>query len=380
MFETFADNDRAEEFINNDADVLAADDPLVETLADRSESVLEGPIEVTPFLQKFEAFADQVCSDDPSEAELETVRSTIMSSVNSEFTNINVHDIAEFREYIRSYDDWDDYDDVSNLQDAMEDDDEFSMFTTLQGEVVYMVEETHNSVAARIILDDGTDAEDDGVRVTIWTQDNGNDLTTVACKPEDVDRFDNDPVTIETGDTIAIDGFAADLYENDEGVVEINVDSTSAAEVIEIDREFDLGGSVEEVELEGTITGLRNSGDILYKDSETGERDLRIKAWLTPENGDDQKAIVIHDTEQVEDILGMSLEEAEELALESLGEDGGELDIAAAKGVLNERVDVTALHYQNDGGQADTYAVSDINFVDAESRVEAAVADAPADD
>jgi hypothetical protein len=95
MFETFADSDQVEELVNN-SDIIAADDVLLQTLADRSESVLEGPIDATPFLKKYEAFANQLCNDnDPSEAKLESIRSTVMSSVNSQYTNLNVHHMAE---------------------------------------------------------------------------------------------------------------------------------------------------------------------------------------------------------------------------------------------------------------------------------------------
>jgi hypothetical protein len=256
----------------------------------------------------------------------------------------------------------------------MEDDDDFSMFTTLQGEVVYVMEETHSSISMKFILDDGTDEEDEGVQVTVWTRDTDNDeLETVACKPEDADRFVNDPVELEQGDTIAIDGVAANLWEDqDTGNVNIDVDTTSSAEVIPIDRDFDLGSSVEEVEYEGTITGVRNTSDVLYKDDD-GERDLRIKAFLTPDNGDEQLGIVIHDTEQVEEIIGMTVEEAEELALESIGDDVSQVGAEAVGAVLNKRVNVTALHYENEGEQDDTYAVTDIEFINAEDRVEAAL-------
>jgi len=374
MFETFADSDQVEELVNN-SDIIAADDVLLQTLADRSESVLEGPIDATPFLKKYEAFANQLCNDDdPSEAKLESIRSTVMSSVNSQYTNLNVHDMAEFREYIRSYDGFGNHDSVDVLQNTMEDDDDFSMFTTLQGEVVYVMEETHSSISMKFILDDGTDEEDEGVQVTVWTRDTDNDeLETVACKPEDADRFVNDPVELEQGDTIAIDGVAANLWEDqDTGNVNIDVDTTSSAEVIPIDRDFDLGSSVEEVEYEGTITGVRNTSDVLYKDDD-GERDLRIKAFLTPDNGDEQLGIVIHDTEQVEEIIGMTVEEAEELALESIGDDVSQVGAEAVGAVLNKRVNVTALHYENEGEQDDTYAVTDIEFINAEDRVEAAL-------
>ena len=347
MNSNFADSEEVESTINN-SDLLSADDQIVEDLAEMSDKAVDGPIEAAGYLSDYEQYADIV--SDESKA-----RTTTLRQARGDHTLVDPFEIAEFREYIRGYSQWDSISAVDDLQNLMEDDNEFSTFTTLEGEVVYVVEDTHSTIAGKFILDDGTDAEDDGIQVTVW-------------KGEDSPDFN-----VEEGDTVIIDAFAVNLWEGN-SQTNIDVESTPASSIIQTDAEFEVGP--EEVSLEGTVTGLRNPGDVLFeRDLDDGETewDLRIKAYLAAEDGEEHS--IIFNTEEAEEILGMTVDEAKELASQDLG--GNPATLAALESLADERVSIETLHYTDN----DTYKVTEMEEMQsAADRVAQAAEAAPADD
>ena len=181
--------------------------------------------------------------------------------------------------------------------------DEAEEWVTLEAEVVQLWDNDNDSIAQVGLLDDGTGR----IKFTAWAK--------------------SDPMVLAEGEQYRFENVVTDEY-NGRMSVKIN----SSTDIDFLDEEKDISGATE---VTGNFVALQSGSGLIKRCPEDdcsrplgnndrcsehgdvdGEHDLRIKGVL--DDGHQTHDIVVNDLDLIEDLTGMTLDEAKQMAMDAL--------------------------------------------------------------
>lgn len=167
--------------------------------------------------------------------------------------------------------------------------------------VVDLWDADHDSVSYRGLINDGEVSRS----FVVWSDDNDS-------VPDGIPEF-------EEGGTYLFESVVGN--EDDQGRIQLQVNSSSS--VSESDAEIETSGG--DIEFTGAILDTQGASGLVWRDADSGrvvdsndgdvEHDLRL--ILAMDNGEDVYRVHF-DRELTEEITGMDLDEAQELAMDAM--------------------------------------------------------------
>lgn len=167
-------------------------------------------------------------------------------------------------------------------------------WVTVVAKVVQLYDNDVDSIFQVGLIDDGTTT-----KATVWEK--------------------ADAPTLEEGKVYEFRNVITNEYEGD-----INIEVNSQSEIVESDEEIAASG--EEVTFEGSVVSVHNNSGLIARDPESGqtvdtskvndyEDDLRL---MTVMDDGEETYKVVFDAEMTEDLTGIDLERATEMATEAI--------------------------------------------------------------